>query len=148
MTPEAEQAVLGALMLDSRLFSAISTQVCSEDFRCISNRSIWEAIRDLCCRGEPCDAVSVSEYLERASASAYEQAGGLVYLACLVRDTPAFVIELVQIVVAGKDFECRLALSEAPDRLSDSTRDRVELEFYRNAVAWILKRAADVRAGS
>ncbi len=84
---EAEQAVLGGLMLDNRAYDAIADRLVAEDFYRRDHQLIYEAIADLASRGEPFDAVTLSERLERGGIA--EQTGGLVYLAGLVRDTPS-----------------------------------------------------------
>ncbi len=84
---EAEQAVLGGLMLDNRGFDAIGDRITAEDFYRRDHQLIFESIADLASRSEPFDAVTLSEALERKALS--EQTGGLIYLAGLVRDTPS-----------------------------------------------------------
>ena len=84
---EAEQAVLGALMLDNRTFDAIADRLVASDFYRRDHQLIFEAIAELAGKGEPSDAVTLSECLERKGLS--DQTGGLVYLAGLVRDTPS-----------------------------------------------------------
>jgi replicative DNA helicase len=84
---EAEQAVLGGLMLDNRSWDAIADRLVAEDFYRRDHQLIFEAISDLGGKGEPSDAVTLSEWLERKGLA--DQIGGLVYLAGLVRDTPS-----------------------------------------------------------
>jgi replicative DNA helicase len=84
---EAEQAVLGALMLDNRAWDTIADRLVAEDFYRRDHQLIFEAIAELAGRSEPSDAVTLSEWLERKGSA--EQTGGLVYLAGLVRDTPS-----------------------------------------------------------
>jgi len=84
---EAEQAVLGGLMLDNRTWDAIADRIGAADFYRRDHQLIFAAIAELSGRGEPSDAVTVSEWLERQSQT--EQTGGLAYLATLVRDTPS-----------------------------------------------------------
>lgn len=84
---EAEQAVLGGLMLDNRGFDAIADRLVAEDFYRRDHQLIYAAIADLASRSEPFDAVTLSEALERKTLA--EQTGGLIYLAGLVRDTPS-----------------------------------------------------------
>lgn len=84
---EAEQAVLGGLMLDNRAFDAIADRLVASDFYRRDHQLIFEAIAELAAKGEPSDAVTLSEWLERKGYS--EETGGLVYLAGLVRDTPS-----------------------------------------------------------
>jgi len=84
---EAEQAVLGGLMLDNRMWDAIADRLVANDFYRRDHQLIFEAIAELAARGEPFDAVTLSEWLERKGLA--DQTGGLAYLASLVRDTPS-----------------------------------------------------------
>jgi replicative DNA helicase len=83
---EAEQAVLGGLMLDNTTWDAIADRIVADDFYRKDHQLIFAAIADLAERGEPSDAVTLSERLE--SKGQGTETGGLVYLAGLVRDTP------------------------------------------------------------
>jgi len=84
---EAEQAVLGGLMLDNRTWDAIADRLVASDFYRRDHQLIFEGIAELGAKGEPSDAVTLSEWLERKGLA--EQTGGLAYLAGLVRDTPS-----------------------------------------------------------
>ncbi|NBW90297.1 MAG: replicative DNA helicase, partial [Gammaproteobacteria bacterium] len=83
---EAEQSVLGGLLLDSSAWDNVADAVRSDDFYRPDHRIIFDAIGQLATQGKPCDAVTVSEQLERTGQ--LEASGGLAYLATLARDTP------------------------------------------------------------
>ena len=83
---EAEQSVLGGLMLDSTAFDQIADRVAAEDFYRNDHRLIFEATAGLIERNQPCDAVTLSGHLE--SQGLLDQVGGLSYLGSLARDTP------------------------------------------------------------
>ncbi len=83
---EAEQAVLGGLMLEASAWDQVADAVTEEDFYRPDHRLIFTAIGELAGNGRPCDVVTVSEQLERIGK--LEQAGGLAYLSSLARDTP------------------------------------------------------------
>jgi replicative DNA helicase len=83
---EAEQSVLGGLMLDSAAWDQIADRVHAEDFYRNDHRIIFEAVAGLVERSQPCDAVTLSGHLE--SQGLLDQVGGLSYLGSLARDTP------------------------------------------------------------
>ena len=83
---EAEQSVLGALLLDSQSWDNVADVLRSEDFYRPDHRLIFDAIGLLAAQGRPSDAVTVSEQLERSGMLV--DAGGLAYLATLAGDTP------------------------------------------------------------
>ena len=84
---EAEQAVLGGLMLDNAAWDQIADRVSEPDFYRNEHRKIFSAIAALAERSDPFDAVTVSEWLARNAE--LDQAGGLAYLATLAQDTPS-----------------------------------------------------------
>ena len=83
---EAEQAVLGSLMLEASAWDQVADCVREGDFYRPDHRLIFQAIGVLAGAGRPCDAVTVSEQLERLGR--LDAAGGLAYLGSLARDTP------------------------------------------------------------
>ena len=83
---EAEQAVLGGLLLDSAAWDNVADVLRADDFYRPDHRIIFEAIGFLATQGQPSDAVTVSEHLARSSKLV--EAGGLAYLGALARDTP------------------------------------------------------------
>jgi replicative DNA helicase len=83
---EAEQSVLGGLMLDAVAWDQVADRVLAEDFYRNDHRLIFEAVAGLIERSQPCDAVTLAGHLE--SQGVLEQVGGLAYLGSLVRDTP------------------------------------------------------------
>jgi replicative DNA helicase len=83
---EAEQAVLGGLLLDNSTWDAIADRLAAEDFYRRDHQLIFAAIAELSERNEPSDAVTLAEYL--AAKGLAGETGGLAYLAGLARDTP------------------------------------------------------------
>lgn len=84
---EAEQSVLGGLMLDQNGWERIADKVMEEDFYRHDHRLIFAAIRSLMDQSQPADAVTVSEFLEQAGT--IDKAGGLAYIAGLANNTPS-----------------------------------------------------------
>lgn len=64
---EAEQGVLGGLLLDNKAWDLVADKVHPEDFYRNDHRQIFEAILELADRSEPFDIVTVSEVLEGRS---------------------------------------------------------------------------------
>jgi replicative DNA helicase len=95
---QAEQALLGGLMLDTNAWDRVADQIAEADFYRPDHRLIFSAIRQLSERRQPCDAVSISEHL--GSRNELVDAGGLGYLGSLVKDTPsaANVVNYARIV--------------------------------------------------
>src|SRR5690554_5385957 len=84
---EAEQAVLGGLMLDNRAWEQVSDRVSEADFYRRDHRLIFRCIVILAEQDQPLDVVTLSEWLK--SHELLEDVGGLAYLGALARDTPS-----------------------------------------------------------
>lgn len=84
---DAEQCVLGALMLDNDRWDDINLLITEDDFFVSAHRAIYRAISGLSYRLQPFDLITLSEMLEREGR--LEAAGGFAYLAELSKNTPS-----------------------------------------------------------
>lgn len=84
---EAEQSVLGGLMLDNDRWDDIATIVSADSFFSRPHRLIFIAMQALLSQGKPIDLITVSESMEQQGA--LEQCGGFAYLAELSKNTPS-----------------------------------------------------------
>lgn len=83
---EAEEAVLGGLLIGEKTWPLIAALLAPRDFYRADHRLIFGAIKALAASGRGHDAVMVSQHLERNGK--LEEAGGLAYLSKLTRHTP------------------------------------------------------------
>ncbi|TVP56979.1 MAG: replicative DNA helicase [Halomonadaceae bacterium] len=83
---EAEQAVLGGLLLDSNGWELVAELVTDADFYRHEHRLIFNAIHRLVGDDKPLDVVTLAEWLEHAGE--LEDCGGLAYLGSLAEQTP------------------------------------------------------------
>jgi replicative DNA helicase len=84
---EAEQSVLGGLMLDNSAWDKVADIVAEEDFYRRDHRLIFRAIASLMSHSKPCDVVTLSEWLDVQGL--LDEAGGLAYLGTLAKNTPS-----------------------------------------------------------
>ncbi len=84
---QAEQSVLGGLMLDNERWDSVADKVASVDFYRKDHRMIFAAIQDLAEKQVPFDVVTISEALTKMDE--LDNAGGLAYLSILAKDTPS-----------------------------------------------------------
>ncbi|HBA66205.1 replicative DNA helicase [Methylotuvimicrobium buryatense] len=84
---QAEQSVLGGLMLDNQTWDSIADKVVEGDFYRKDHRMIFRAIEKLAEKQDPFDVITLSEAL--ASAGQLNEVGGLAYLGTLAKDTPS-----------------------------------------------------------
>jgi replicative DNA helicase len=84
---EAEQSMLGGLMLDNSTWDQVADIVSEEDFYRKDHQLIFRAVRQLSEEATPFDVVTLSEWLE--SHNELDNAGGLSYLGMLANNTPS-----------------------------------------------------------
>ena len=84
---EAEQSVLGALMLDGKAIDVVSDVLRPDDFYRERHRMIYEAMLDRYSASEPIDLLSVASRLEEKKQ--LDATGGRSYLAELVNGVPS-----------------------------------------------------------
>lgn len=84
---EAEQSVLGGLLLDNAAWDRITDVLGDEDFYRFDHKIIWQHITRLIGLARPADVVTVYESL--SSAGKADEVGGLAYLNALAHNTPS-----------------------------------------------------------
>ncbi len=84
---EAEQSVLGGLLLDNRAWDKVADVLDEHDFYRHDHRLIFRSIAVLAEADKPLDIITLSEWLK--SRDELENAGGLAYLGTLAKDTPS-----------------------------------------------------------
>ncbi|HEX7814352.1 replicative DNA helicase [Dyella sp.] len=84
---EAEQAVLGGLMLSPDSLDKVADKLSEQDFYRKDHRLIWRAITELANKGMPCDAITLGEWFEANGLA--ELIGGSSYLIELANATPS-----------------------------------------------------------
>ncbi|MFT0534128.1 replicative DNA helicase [Castellaniella hirudinis] len=84
---EAEQSVLGGLLLDNAAFDRIADVLVEDDFYRFDHRLIWQHIARLISLSRPADVITVFESL--SSSGKADDTGGLAYLNALAHNTPS-----------------------------------------------------------
>ncbi|PID45665.1 MAG: replicative DNA helicase [Proteobacteria bacterium] len=138
---DAEQSVLGGLMLDNNAWETIADRVSEEDFYRQDHRLIFRSITELAENNQPLDWITLSEWLKQRSE--LDNAGGSSYLGTLAKDTPSaanirayadIVREksiLRQLISVGTNIS-DLAYNSG-DRDSKSLLDEAEQQVFRIA---------------
>ncbi|MDA1074614.1 MAG: replicative DNA helicase [Proteobacteria bacterium] len=138
---EAEQSVLGGLMLNDQAWFNVADRVSARDFYRSTHQIIFEAMATLAGNNQPLDAITVSEQLQ--SVGQLEKAGGIGYLGELAEGTAgasnivayADIVRerstLRQLIAAGQ----RIAESgfTTDGRNSQALLDAAEQEVFRIA---------------
>ncbi|WP_341502066.1 replicative DNA helicase [Gallaecimonas sp. GXIMD4217] len=84
---EAEQSVLGGLLLDNEAWDRVAEKVVEQDFYSRAHKLIYRAMAQLVSESKPLDLITVSEHLEREQL--LDDAGGFAYLGEIARNTPS-----------------------------------------------------------
>ncbi|MER3417729.1 MAG: replicative DNA helicase [Chloroflexota bacterium] len=128
---EAEQSVLGSILIDKDAIVEVAEFLRPEDFYRAANGQIYAAMLELFERREPIDIVTVAETLERRGE--LDAIGGRTYLSSLANQTPTAVhaVQYARIVerkavlrnlitaagkIAGIGYEDPPDIQEAVDR--------------------------------
>ncbi len=114
---EAEQSVIGGLLLDNSRWDQIADVLTAEDFYRKEHRLIFSAIAGLAHDNSPADVVTVSEFLEKQHH--LEDVGGLAYLSSLANNTPsaANIVAYANIV---RERSVMRQLANAASRIADN----------------------------
>jgi replicative DNA helicase len=147
---EAEQSVLGAILIDRDAVVEVAEFLRPADFYRQANGAIFAAVLELFERREPIDIVTVAETLERSEQ--LEGVGGRAYLSSLSSSTPTAVhaVQYARIVarqavlrnligaagrIAGIGYEDPAEIQEAIDRaeaeLFAVSQKRIDSGFHR-----------------
>lgn len=84
---EAEQSVIGGLLLDANAYDRIADLLLDVDFYRADHRLIYRHIAMLCNAGKPVDTITVAESLENSGE--LQNVGGLAYVGALAQNTPS-----------------------------------------------------------
>ncbi|HEY7755327.1 MAG TPA: replicative DNA helicase, partial [Actinomycetota bacterium] len=133
---EAEESVLGSMMLSQEAIADVVEIVRPTDFYRSANAKIFDTLRELYGRGEQVDAITAVEELKRRSL--LEEIGGHLYISEIVErvPTPAAAGSYARIVAetallrrlisaAGDIMEMAFSAPEEPERVADEAEQRI-----------------------
>ncbi len=130
---QAEQSVLGGLMLDNQTWDSVADKVVESDFYRRDHQLIFRAIAQLAEKQDPFDVITLSEVLD--ATGELQGVGGLAYLGMLAKETPsaANIVAYANIV---RDRSVLRQLIHIGTEISDSafsTEGRETAELLENA---------------
>ncbi|GBG03805.1 replicative DNA helicase [Azospira sp. I13] len=140
---EAEQSVLGSLLLDNSAWERIAGLVSDVDFYRDDHRRIFRHIACLLDRGQPADLVTVADALEAAGEA--EHTGGLAYLGEIANNTPsaANIRRYAEMVLGSSKRRDVLAIGHQIADLATSTGG--DTSTLVEEVTGLVMRLADAR---
>ncbi len=134
---EAEEAVLGAILINPEAYYDVAQSLKADDFYIHKNGWIWEAFTRLHDQRAPVDFLTVQEELERHGRLV--EAGGAPYLTALINNTPtslhaaayARIVEQASVrrkLLGAANDIAKLAYEESTD--IDEVMDRAEQSVF------------------
>ncbi|MBR6555361.1 MAG: replicative DNA helicase [Clostridia bacterium] len=119
---EAEQAVLGSMLISSACVPGVIEQLKPEDFYVETNRLIFDTISQMFTEGRPIDPVTV---LDEMKAAGYKNHANREYFLQLIETTPSATnVEEYTAIVRGKSM--LRELQQASSEIIDMTRQEEE----------------------
>lgn len=114
---EAEQAVLGSIIVDPKSINEVASLVKPEYFYIPQHREIYVAISSMFELNQTIDFVSLLEKLKRSGV--YDEAGGKAYLTQLVQTVPSAANVLTYVAIIRERYYARALLEAAKDIIKD-----------------------------
>jgi replicative DNA helicase len=136
---QAEQAVLGSLMLDNQTWDSVADKLIESDFYRRNHQLIFRVIEELAEQQMPFDIVTLSDSLK--SMGELDNVGGLPYLIMLVEDTPTAANVLAYATIV-KDRSVLRQLIHVGTEISNSAfnpEGRETSELLENAERQVFK---------
>ncbi len=124
---DAEQSVLGSLLIDRDAIIRVDSFLRPEDFYLPSNQVIFRAIKDLYQDRQPSDLVTLSDRLDHAGQ--LDQAGGTAYLASLLTAVPTSVHVEYYARIVERDAALRRLISAGTDIVEIGFEDSITTEI-------------------
>jgi replicative DNA helicase len=134
MTPsnlEAEEAVLGSILINPDALYDVATFLKAEDFFLVKNAWVWEAIMALHEQRQPIDFLTVTDELERQGR--LQEIGGPVYISQLMDTVPSSIhAEAYGRIVEQSALRRRLlSAASTVAQLAYDERENIELVLDR-----------------
>lgn len=83
---EAEESLLGSMLISRDAVTKIVEIVKADDFYRSSNQMIFEAILEMCSKGEPSDPITVADHLKKKGT--LDEVGGKTFIHSLISNIP------------------------------------------------------------
>ncbi len=119
---EAEQSVLGSVLVDPKCLNEIAVQMKTEYFYIPQHREIYAAMSSMYELSQTIDFVSLLERLKKDGV--YDDAGGKAYLTQLVQTVPSSANVLTYVAIIRERYYARELLNAAQNIIKDINEDR------------------------
>lgn len=140
---DAEEAVLGGVLLDNDSINAALEIIHSEDFYRAAHKTIFQAMTDLIEKREPIDIVTLSTQLK--TANALDDIGGIEYLSRLNSAIPTSANVGYYARIIKEASIRRKLIHEASEIISSAYQDEKEIEDFLDGVEQRIFSVSDYR---
>ncbi|MEX1281243.1 MAG: replicative DNA helicase [Acidimicrobiia bacterium] len=142
---EAEQSVLGALLLSADAVNLVMDRLGGEDFYVPAHQSVYEAIAHLYAHNQPIDAITVADHLRKHGE--LDRVGGIAFLSDLSEMVPtAANIEYYASIVSEQAVRRRLLEAGATIGQLATTTDQ-EIDWVIDEAEQAVFRVAEGKVG-
>ncbi len=121
---EAEQSVLGAVLIDPKCLNDIAVSVKTEYFYIPQHKEIYKAMAAMYELSQTIDFVSLLEKLKKDGV--YDEAGGKAYLTQLVQTVPSAANVLTYVAIIRERYYARSLMSAAQDIIKDVNENTMD----------------------
>ncbi len=139
---EAEQAVLGSIIIDPKCINEIAVSMKSEYFYIPQHREIYNALSSMYELSQTIDFVSLLEKLKKSGT--YDEAGGKAYLSQLAQTVPTSANVLTYVAIIRDRYYARALLEAAQGIIKDVNEDAEDSGKLIDAAE---QRIYDIRQG-
>lgn len=135
---EAEQAILGCLMLDEDVPVSVMGELDSSDFYVENHKLIYECMQTIYRNNSPIDFVTLTDILEKKSI--LDQVGGIDYITTLTNIVPSAANSKYYVDIVKRDSILRKLIS-AGERIVENSYESQDME---NAITFAEKEVYDI----
>ena len=121
---EAEQSVLGAILIDPKCLNDIAVQMKAEYFYIPQHREIYKAMSSMYELSQTIDFVSLLEKIKKDGV--YDEAGGKAYLTQLVQTVPSAANVLTYVAIIRERYYARSLMTAAQDIIKDINENSMD----------------------
>ncbi|AFZ83677.1 replicative DNA helicase [Candidatus Kinetoplastibacterium blastocrithidii TCC012E] len=145
---EAEQSVLGGLLIDNSTWDKISGIITSDDFYRHEHRLIWKHIDSLINLDRPADVITVNDSISNSGKT--DDVGGISYLNALAHNTPsaANITRYAEIVRERSILRKLVAISDEISEIALNPKGKEARQILDEAEAKVFKIAQDKSSNS
>ena len=142
---EAEQALLGCLLLDTKVQADISSLLKADDFYAESHKLIYTAMLEIIKNNMPVDLVTLTDRLEKFGT--LEDAGGIAYIAELTNVVPSSANYQRYLSIVTRDGLLRKLIKGAAEIISESqtSQDQTQALSFAEKIVYDISNTVDTR---